>query len=106
MLELQEIKRARDKVMRRQSILENAVKEYDEAVQRALKQAETKIISRPLKVVEIARLLDVNPSTVNRMGSNHCRSYAEIHSWVKENRPDLLNRLEKNYQSYLKEEGR
>ena len=106
MLELQEVERARNKVMRRRKILDDAITELNEAMDRAMNQARTKLISRKLKIVDIAELLDVSPRTITRWGASECRSYAEIHSWVKVNRQDLLNRLEKNYQMYLKEEGK
>jgi deoxyribodipyrimidine photolyase-like uncharacterized protein len=104
MLEQQELKRAWEKVHRRKAILDSAIDELDVVMGKIVQQAETKIISRKLKIVDIAMLLEVTPRTIARWGLNKQRTYEDAHNWIKVNRPELQKRLEENYKKALKEE--
>lgn len=99
---LEEIKRTREKVMRRQAILLDALEEYNRAVDKALREARAESRSIRLKVIETKDLLEVSRSTVYRMGANHCKTYAELWAWVREHKPEFLGTLEKNFEEFLR----
>ncbi len=103
MLNTQQIKDAREKVERRRRLYSESVREYEETVDRLIDQANTELISQPLKIVDMARLLEVNPSTVYRMEANHCDSYADLRRWIAEHRPEKLPKLEENYKQFIRD---
>lgn len=102
MIFTKELEKARDRVLRRQKILINAVEQYDKLTTEILAEADVEIKSMPLKKVEIAELLEMHYSSVFRMGANECATYAQLWRWVRSEKPNLLRRVERNYEQLLK----
>lgn len=96
-MDISAIRKARDKVLRREQLLLEAVREFDEITTEQIERAEIAVKSRRLKTSEIATLLDMHRVHVYRIGAADCKTYLELWQWVKKHRPDLLDTLEKNY---------
>src|SRR5690625_499485 len=90
------IEQARDKVLRREMMLIQAVKEYDAKVQEHIRALRAEADSAPITVEGIAELVEKDRRTIWRWGLSEAKTYAEVWRWVKANRPELLNTLESN----------
>jgi AraC-like DNA-binding protein len=89
---------AREKVLRRQRILEEAIAEFDKAATERIQELEVLARSRPIKVTDMVRLLGLSRSQLYRIGAADCSTYAQLWHWAKVNRPELLQQLERNYE--------
>lgn len=101
-MDLNAIQRARNKVMQREELLIEAVREYDQVTTQQLELAQVQAKSRPLKVTEVADLLDMSRTHVYRVGAHDCQTYLELYTWVKQNRPAQIKSLESNYSSMVR----
>jgi DNA-binding phage protein len=86
------------KVLRRQKILEEAFRENDEVVNEGIAELEALAKSQKLSVTKIAELTGISRSSIYTLGADYCRSYYDIWNWVKVNRPELVQQLERNYE--------
>ena len=103
-ININQVMKDRDTVLRRSDALQRAVEEYDASVKALVKAAEVKSKSIRISKTVMARLLGLSRAHLYKMPGvdiARCNTYEDLHIQVKKNRPDLLNDLEKNYELFL-----
>ncbi len=97
----EELEQKRIQLKTRRRMLQMAWDEMEQCIAGVISEIEVKQKSIKLSKTVQAELLGISRGHFYNMGF-HTKTYAELWAEVKHRRPDLLERLEENFNEYIK----